>query len=470
MATTSYYMLPLTVLVQYLTNLGIIAAGASVQTNVAGSVNTLAATFTDSTGLVANANPLTLNAAGRAANPTSGALVGFWVASGTVVDVYFTDVQGDTWSIKSMSGINDPAGTNSLQVLLASPASSNASGVGPVAGADLVANAVKSYDVIADVRAANAPVLASGQTLTISVQGGAAINDGLGGDFYWNPTSTATDNGASILKPNLTSGAGRWIRLGTPPYGAQASLVSATNCDLGTVGSNFVQITGTNAITSFGSSASLARPLYFLTFAASLSLTYSSSAVSEILLPGGVSITTQPGDMCIAEYLGPGTANPATGLWQVLAYFRATASLAAIVKTAIQSVTSSTVLVNDTQLVTTLAAGATYLAQIRCSLSGTGGTGQGYKLQAYYTGTLSTPGAGGGVYSNNGTAAVIYTFINSSPLGVSAVNATEDFVNLDFVFTTNAAGAFGVQFAQNSSSANATNMLPGSLILLTRLA
>ena len=114
MATT-YYMLPLTEIVQFFTNLGIVAQGATITTQVAGSVSTQQTTYTDSTGLVPNANPLTVNAAGRAALQ-SGAQTAFWVAGGVVVDVYFTDPQGDVWSIKNMAGINDQ--TNATAALL----------------------------------------------------------------------------------------------------------------------------------------------------------------------------------------------------------------------------------------------------------------------------------------------------------------------------------------------------------------
>jgi hypothetical protein len=85
-----------------------------------------------------------------------------------------------------------------------------------VAGADLIANAVKSYDVFADVRAANAPVMASGQTLVILVQGGVSVGDELGGLFYWSPTSTTADDNSTVLEPSSTSGPGRYLRLVIP--------------------------------------------------------------------------------------------------------------------------------------------------------------------------------------------------------------------------------------------------------------
>jgi hypothetical protein len=213
MANPTLYMLPLTVLVQYLTNIGVIAAGASIVTQVAGSVSTLQTTYTDATGLVPNGNPMALNSAGRAAG-ASGALTAFWVLPGIVVDVYFTDVLGETWSIKGMAGINDPT------VLDATFANPNTG-----FGADLIANAVRSYDVIATVRAANLPTLSGAQTLIIAIEGAALVNDGNGGLFYWSATSTAADDGGvTTIKPNALTGAqpGRYLRQ-TNLFGTQGT-------------------------------------------------------------------------------------------------------------------------------------------------------------------------------------------------------------------------------------------------------
>jgi hypothetical protein len=152
MAST-LYLSPLSFIVQYFTNAGVIAAGATLTTQLAGSVSTLQTTYTDSTGLVPNPNPMTLNSSGRPSS-ASAAIAAFWQPTGVAIDAYFSDTLGETWSIKNIGGINDPAGASSLQASLASAASSNSTGTGAVAGADLVANAVKSYDVFANVRAA----------------------------------------------------------------------------------------------------------------------------------------------------------------------------------------------------------------------------------------------------------------------------------------------------------------------------
>lgn len=216
MALPTLYMSPITLILQQVfTNYGIMAAGGQVQVNFAGG-SAPATTYTDSTGSVPNPNPLTLNSAGRATS-ASGALVAFWAPSGDNLQLTVTDAQGNLLLFLDwIPNINDPVNETTLAVLLSSPASSNAGGTGPVAGADLVANAVKSYDTFADVRLANVPILASGQTLIIETEGALAVGDSLGGPFYWSASSTAADDGATVLKPQSLTGPGRYLRIVLP--------------------------------------------------------------------------------------------------------------------------------------------------------------------------------------------------------------------------------------------------------------
>jgi hypothetical protein len=358
----TYYMSGVSLVLQYLTNLGLLAAGGQLNTYAAGTVNTPVTTYTDSTGISANANPLTLSGAARPATP-SGAPVAFWVPGGTAVKLVVYDAGGNLLvSLDNIPAINDlTSSTTSLQALLASGLSSNSSGVGPVAGVDLVASAVKSYDVFSDVRQANEPTLVTGQTLNIEVQGALAVNDGLGGFFYWAPTASNTDDGRTVLKPNSVAAGsgGRWLR-------------------------------------------------YY---------------------PLGVPLI--------------------------------------VVKTVGQSVTNSTALVNDTQLTATLTPGV-YLVQLRLLLQGAAATGQGYKVQPTFAGGVSNAQVGGGANSANGVAAALIATINS-PVTAAAISMTGDFFNCDFMLTVSGSPAFNVQFAQNAATANATTVLPGSTLIVTRV-
>lgn len=95
-------------------------------------------------------------------------------------------------------------------------------------------------------------------------------------------------------------------------FGILTTLSSAAP-DLGTIPSHNVSISGTTTITSFGSTASVTFPLYRITFAGALTLTYNATS---LILPGVINITTAVNDTALAIYLGSGN-------WQVMTYQRA---------------------------------------------------------------------------------------------------------------------------------------------------
>ena len=73
--------------------------------------------------------------------------------------------------------------------------------------ASLGSTQVQSFNSIAALR------LRSGTTTANAAKtlGYYAAGDGGGNSFYWDGTSTATDNGATVIKPTSVSGAGRWL-------------------------------------------------------------------------------------------------------------------------------------------------------------------------------------------------------------------------------------------------------------------
>lgn len=196
----SYYLCPWATVFQYFTDTGVILSGGKVYTYIAGT-STPQTTYTDITGTVPNANPIILNANGRLPN------ISIWQPGGVALKVIVTDSVGNQIgpTFDQLQGIDD-------LVLATSSLSNPASGF----GADLVANAMRSYDVFSSARAANVPILQSGQTLIVDFEGGVSVADGLGGLFYWNATSTAGDDGINVIKPSLLSGSGRYLRLN--PY------------------------------------------------------------------------------------------------------------------------------------------------------------------------------------------------------------------------------------------------------------
>lgn len=193
----SYYLTPISSIFQFFSDQGVVLSGGKVNTYLAGT-STPQVTKTDITGSVSNSNPIILNSAGRLPN------VQVWQQGGLALKVIVTDSNNVQVGpvFDQLSGINDPAG-------LLAPFSNPASG----SGADLIANAMRSYDIFSSVRAAVTPSFQAGQTLIIDVQGGSSINDGIGGLFYWNASSTASDDNQNVLKL-AAAATGRFIRLG----------------------------------------------------------------------------------------------------------------------------------------------------------------------------------------------------------------------------------------------------------------
>jgi hypothetical protein len=94
--------------------------------------------------------------------------------------------------------------------------------------------------------------------------------------------------------------------------GVEADIASAATVDIGAQNTNFLQITGTTTITSFGANYNGPR---FLRFAGILTLTHNAST---LILPTGANITTAAGDALIAVPSGS-TPNG----WKVLVYQKA---------------------------------------------------------------------------------------------------------------------------------------------------
>lgn len=74
--------------------------------------------------------------------------------------------------------------------------------------AQIVPVAPNTYGTVADLRMqAGTPIA------LVDVSGLLAVNDGNGGSYYWNTTSTITDDGFMVIKANAAT-TGRWMRIG----------------------------------------------------------------------------------------------------------------------------------------------------------------------------------------------------------------------------------------------------------------
>ena len=120
-----------------------------------------------------------------------------------------------------------------------------------------------------------------------------------------------TVNGVSVLQidslGNVTTHYNKWVS------GNEVDVASATTVDLGASTSNLIKITGTNNITSFGTTYK--GPL-FVRFADALIL----SSTATLILPSGLSIQTAAGDCCVV--VPKATAGVPDG-WQVISYTKA---------------------------------------------------------------------------------------------------------------------------------------------------
>jgi hypothetical protein len=216
----AFYLCPISAILQYFTDTGVILSGGKVNTYLAGT-STPQSTVTDITGGVNNSNPIILNSAGRLPN------VSIWQQGGVNLKIIITDANNNPLgpTFDQISGINDPAATTSTL--------SNASNG---QGADLVANAVRSFDIFSSGRVWTPPTLSGGQTLMVIFEGGTTVNDGFGGLFYYNGGSSAADDSVNTIKPNVT-GTGRLIRLFPGLFGQSftGTLTGMTTTITGTV-------------------------------------------------------------------------------------------------------------------------------------------------------------------------------------------------------------------------------------------
>lgn len=108
--------------------------------------------------------------------------------------------------------------------------------------------------------------------------------------------------------------------------GSLTDIASAATVDIGAQLTNFLRVTGTTGITSFGANYNGPK---FLIFSGAVTLTHSATLV----LPTGANITTDVNDSLIAI--------PISGGWQVVAYQKADGSALISFATQIQAVTAS---------------------------------------------------------------------------------------------------------------------------------
>jgi hypothetical protein len=149
--------------------------------------------------------------------------------------------------------------------------------------------------------------------MTLNVASTGALNV-----YYPTPSGPLALTGGEVRSGNLVEVVydGTQYQLITNNLAVVGPLTNATaaaTVDLGAVATHNVNITGAATISAFGSSASTAYPIYYLTFVGVNTLTYNATSM---ILPGAADIATAAGDTAVAQYLGSGN-------WKVWSYQRA---------------------------------------------------------------------------------------------------------------------------------------------------
>jgi hypothetical protein len=263
-------------------------AGGFVYSYAAGTL-TPKNTYTTYTGLVSNTNPVELDAAGEA---------DIWLDGNYKISLHdANDVE--IWTVDGVSSFSSGAvseyviTTGSANNYIANPSP-------PISGY----TAGQAFNVV----------------FNVTNTGPSTINfSNLGTKAIVRPSANVLVGGelvAGIVYRLVYDGTNFQIQeLIYNPTGPLSTITSATSTDLGTLSTKLVVITGTTTITSFGSTASLSNPFYFIRFSGVLILTHNGTS---LIIPGATNITTASGDTAIVEYLGSGN-------WKVHEYTRLSA-------------------------------------------------------------------------------------------------------------------------------------------------
>ena len=199
---------------------------------------------------------------------------------------------------------------------------------------------------------------------------GQWLKDDGAGNLTLNINPTLQDNGSGALSTSLTT---------------EATVASATTTDLGSVASNIINVTGTATITSFGSSANAADPLYIVRFASTATVTHNASS---LILQAGVNFVATAGSFMVLKYEGSGN-------WREIFHQKKSVVTAGVYS-------APTITVDSLGNITSIATGSSGITQVKqlapITSSGTYTPTAGMK---YCRVRLKGPGGGSGGVGNN---------------------------------------------------------------------
>lgn len=287
---------------QLFNNQGIVLSGGKIWTYQAGTT-TAQTTWTDSTQVVANANPIILDSAGRPPNE-------IWLLSGQPYKFILTDSNDNTlgtWD--NVSGINDVSFTAAVSEWQSS---------------SLTPTYISSTSF--SVPGNNVAMFQTNRRVQITVTSGTIYGYVVSSSFssvttvVIQPDSTGLDSGISVVNLGLLTVTHPSVPQEYLAFNAPVNVSSATSpTPIGAALSANVTITGTTTITAFDNV--IAGIVRFAKFSDVLTLTHNGTS---LILPGGVNITTAAGDQAVFRSLGSGN-------WECLNYLPVTFTLYPVV-------------------------------------------------------------------------------------------------------------------------------------------
>lgn len=235
-------------------------------------------TYTDSTGSVANSNPLTLNSRGEPANE-------IWLSAGVSYKLVLKDSGGSTiWTVDNITGVNDVT----AQVGQEWVASSLTPTFVSTTSFTLTGDQRTTFHVGRRLKTTNSggtiystiTAVAFGAVTTVTVANDSGVLDsGLSAVSYGVVSSTNTS-----ISPDMVH------RKGT-------AVASAATTDIWSIVGDYVHVTGTTTITSLGT-APYAGAVRTVIFDGALVLTHNATT---LVLPGGLNIKTAANDRMVVR-------------------------------------------------------------------------------------------------------------------------------------------------------------------------
>lgn len=268
---------------QLFNNQGVVLSGGKIYTYLAGTT-TPQATWTDSTQLVANANPIILDSAGRLSNE-------MWLQGSSTYKFILQDSSSNvlgTWD--NVAGLNDI--TSSVTVSEWSATNLTPSYI-----------STTSFSVPGN----NTATFAVNRRLKIAVAAGTIYGYVVSSTFSTVTTvvvqtdSIVLDSGISSVSVGLLNSTNPTVPQQYLAANAPVSLTAATTTNIGAALSANITITGTTTITAFDNViAGILRLVYW---SAATPITYN---VTNMQLMGGGNRTNSAGDFSIFRSLGSG--------------------------------------------------------------------------------------------------------------------------------------------------------------------